>query len=100
VIFQGVLVGRGRRYKPEQVVQVLRDIEAAMAAGKTTVEACRNAGIVSETYHRWRNEYCELTADQVKRTKERERENKKLRQLIADLSLEKLRLKEIISGDL
>jgi methylphosphotriester-DNA--protein-cysteine methyltransferase len=95
-----VLVGRGRRYKPEQVAQILRDIEAAMAAGKTTGEACRNAGIVSETYHRWRNEYCELTADQVKRMKGLERENKKLRQLVADLSLEKLALKDIISANL
>ncbi len=93
-------MGRGKRYKAEQVVQILRDIEAAVAAGKTTGEACRSAGIVSETYHRWRNEFSDLSADQVKKLKDLEQENTKLRRLVADLSLEKLRLKEIISGDL
>lgn len=81
-------------------MQILHGIEAALAAGKTAEEACRAAGIVSETYYRWRNEFSEMTVDQVKRLKVLEQENSKLRRLVADLSLEKLRLKEIISGDL
>jgi putative transposase len=93
-------MGRGKKYGPEQIVDLLRAIESAVAGGKTAEQACCEVGIVEETYHRWRNEFRELTADQVKRLKELEQENTKLRRLVADLSLEKLLLKDIISGSL
>jgi putative transposase len=96
----GFQMGRGKRYKPEQVVQILRSVEAAVANGIAAGQACSEAGIVEETYYRWRNEFGDLTVDQMKRLKELEQENAKLRRLVADLSLEKLLLKDIISGNL
>ncbi len=60
-------MGRGKRYQPEQVVNLLRQIEIAVANGKTTALACKEAGIVEQTYFRWRKEYGGLQVDQAKR---------------------------------
>ena len=70
--------GRGKKYQPEQVVNLLRQIEVAVANGKTTALACKDAGIVEQTYFRWRKEYGGLQVDQAKRLKELEQENSKL----------------------
>jgi putative transposase len=91
--------GTGKKYQPEQVVNLLRQIEVAVANGKTTAQACKEAGIVEQTYFRWRKEYGGLQVDQAKRLKELEQENAKLKRLVADLSLDKLVLKDIASGN-
>ena len=84
-----------KRYKPEQIVSVLRQIEVEMANGKTTPQACKEAEITIQTYYRWRKEYGGLNLDQAKRLKELERENVKLKRLVAELSLEKQVLKDV-----
>ena len=91
-------MARGKRYRPEQVVNLLRQIEVAVANGKTTALACKEAEIVEQTYYRWRKEYGGLRVDQARRLKELEQENSKLKRLVSELSLEKLVLKDIASG--
>ncbi len=81
-------MGRGKKYQPEQVVNLLRQIEVAVANGKTTAQASKEAGMVEQTYFRSRKEYGGLQVDQAKRLKELEQENAKLKRLVADLSLE------------
>ena len=74
-------------------------IEVAVANGKTTAQACKKAGIVEQTCFRWCKEYGGLQVDQARRLKELEQENSKLQRLLANLSLEKLVLKDIASGN-
>jgi putative transposase len=87
------------RYKPEQVVTLLRQIEVAVANGKTTPQACKEAQITAQTYYRWRKEYGGLKLDQAKRLRELEKENSKLKRLVAELSLEKQILKDVAEGN-
>jgi putative transposase len=87
------------RYKPEQIVTLLRQIEVAVANGKTTPQACKEAQITAQTYYRWRKEYGGLKLDQAKRLKELEKENGKLKRLVAELSLEKQILKDVAEGN-
>ena len=82
-----------RRYKPEQIVNLLRQIEVGIANGKPTPQTCKEAEITVQTYYRWRKEYGGLKLDQAKRLKELLRENSKLK-LVAELSLEKQVLKD------
>jgi putative transposase len=77
-----------KRYKPEQIVTLLRQVEVGIANGKTTPLACKEAEITQQTYYRWRKEYGGLKLDQAKRLKELERENAKLKRLVVELSLE------------
>jgi transposase-like protein len=88
-----------KRYKPEQIVNLLRQIEVAIANGKTTPQACRDAQITAQTYYRWRKEYGGLKLDQAKRLKELEKENSRLKRLVAELSLEKQVLREVAQGN-
>ena len=88
-----------KRYKPEQIVNLLRQIEVEIANGKTTPQACQEAEITQQTYYRWRKEYGGLKLDQAKRLKELERENAKLKRLVAELSLEKQILKDVAGGN-
>ena len=88
-----------RRFKPEQIVTVLRQIEVGIGNGKTTPQACKEAEITVQTYYRWRKEYGGLRLDQAKRLKELERENGKLKRLVAELSLEKQILKDVAEGN-
>jgi putative transposase len=92
-------MGRGKKYQPEQVVNLLRQIEVAVANGKTTALACKEAGIVEQTYFRCRKEYGGLQVDQAKRLKELEQENSKLQRLVANLSLDNLVSKDFASGN-
>jgi transposase-like protein len=89
-----------KRFSAEQIVTVLRQIEGLMAQGKATPEACREAGISQQSCYRWRKEYGGLELDQAKRRKDLERENVRLKRLVADLSLEKQVLKDVASGNL
>ena len=90
---------RRKRYQPEQVVNLLRQIEVAVADGKTTAQACKEAEIVEQTYFRPRKEYGGLQIDQAKRLKELEQENGKLKRPVANLSQYNLVLKDIASGN-
>ena len=89
-----------KRFSAEQIVVVLRQIEVLMSQGKAAPVACREAGISQQSYYRWRKEYGGLELDQAKRMKELERENVRLKRLVADLSLEKQVLKDVVSGNL
>ena len=89
-----------KRYKAEQIVTLLRQIEVGIANGKPTPQACKEAEITIQTYYRWRKEYGGLKLNQAKRMKELERENVKLKRLVAELSLEKQILKDVASGNL
>ena len=88
-----------KRYKAEQIVTMLRQIEVSIANGKTTPQACKEAEITVQTFYRWRKEYGGLRMDQAKRLKELEKENGKLKRLVAELSLEKQVLKDVASGN-
>ena len=88
-----------KRYKPEQIVTMLRQIEVSIANGKPTPQACKEAEITVQTFYRWRKEYGGLKMD-AKRLKELEKENGKLKRLVAELSLDKQILKDIAEGNL
>ena len=79
---------------------MLRQIEVLMSQGKAAPVACREAGISQQSYYRWRKEYGGLELDQAKRMRDLERENVRLKRLVADLSLEKQVLKDVASGNL
>jgi putative transposase len=88
-----------RKYKPEQIVTLLRQVEVGLANGKTTPQACKEAEITAQTYYRRRKEFGGLKLDPAKRLKEVERETAKLKRLMAELSLEKQILKDIAEGN-
>ena len=88
-----------RKYKAEQIVTLLRQIEVQMANGKMAPEACKEAGIHTQTDYRWRKEYGGLKLDQAKRLKELEKENTRLKRLVAELSLEKQVLRDVAQGN-
>lgn len=89
-----------KRFKAEQIVVLLRQIEVLMSQGKAAPVACREAGISQQSYYRWRKEFGVLELDQAKRMKDLERENVRFKRLVADLSLEKQVLKDVASGNL
>ena len=88
-----------RKYKLEQIVTLLRQVEVGIANGRTTPQACEEAEITAQTYYRWRKELGGLKLDQAKRLKELERENAKLKRSVAELSLEKQILKDVAEGN-
>jgi putative transposase len=92
-------MARGKKHTAEQIVNLLRQVEVGVANGKTLPQACREAEIVEQTYYRWRREFGGLKVDQARRLKELELENAKLKRLVANLSLEKLVLKDIAEGN-
>lgn len=88
-----------KRYTPEQIVGKLRQIEVLISQGKTVPVACREAGIVDQTFYRWRKEYGGLQMEQARRLKQLEKENARLRRAVADLTVEKQILKDIAQGN-
>ncbi|KOX40339.1 transposase [Streptomyces purpurogeneiscleroticus] len=91
---------RGQKTSAEQVVLKLRQIEVQTAQGKSLSLACKEAEISEQSYYRWRKEYGGLQVDQARRMKDLERENARLRRLVADLSLEKQVLADVAAGNL
>jgi cell division protein FtsB len=91
-------MGMGMKHTPEQIANLLRQIDAAIASGKTKSAASNETGITVQTYYRWRRECCSPEPDQSRRLKELEQENERLKLLVADLSLEKQLLQEIARG--
>ena len=89
----------GKKHTAEQIVNLLRQVEVGVANGKTLPQACKEAEIVEQTYYRWRREFGGLKVDQARRLKDLELENAKLKRLVANLSLEKLVLKDIAEGN-
>ena len=89
-----------KRFSAEQIVILLRQIEVLISRGKSAPIACRDAGISQQSYYRWRKEYGGLELDQARRLKDLEKENARLKRLVADLSLDKQVLKDTASGNL
>jgi len=87
-----------KKHTPEQIIFKLREADVVLAQGQRVHEVCRQLGVTEQTYYRWRKEYGGLKTNQAKRLKMLERENAKLKQLVADLSLDKHILKEALSG--
>ncbi len=88
-----------KRHSAEQIIAKLRQAEIELGKGKSTAEACRAIGVHEQTYYRWRKEYGGLGVDQAKRLKELEKENARLKKLVADQALDITILKEITSGN-
>tara|TARA_B000000460_G_scaffold111907_1_gene78519 strand:+ start:132 stop:449 length:318 start_codon:yes stop_codon:yes gene_type:complete len=88
-----------KRYQAEEIIRKLRAIEVHMAKGLKAEEAARKEEITEQTYYRWRREYGGLKIDQAKRLKELERENAKLKKLLAEAHLDKAMLQEVVSGN-
>ena len=88
-----------RRYSPEEIIGKLREAEIVTAQGGTVADACRRIEITEQTYVRWRKEYGGLKMDQARRMKELEQENARLRRAVADLTVDKLILKEAARGN-
>jgi putative transposase len=92
-------VGCPRRSISPKIVAKLRQVDVLLSQGRSVGEAVRSIGVTQFTYYRWRNEFGGLKRDQVKRLKELEKENERLRKAVSDLTLEKLVLKEAASGN-
>jgi len=88
-----------RRFQPEQVIGKLREAEVMLGQGQTVGQACRKLGVTEQTYYRWRKEYGGLRLDQAKRLKDLEKENARLKKLVADLSVDNQILKEAAEGN-
>ena len=88
-----------KRHTAEQIIGKLRTAEIELAKGQSAVEVVRNLGITEQTYYRWRKEYGGLRLDQAKRLKELEKENGRLKKLVADQALDNSILKEAASGN-
>ena len=88
-----------KRYTVEQIIRHLREVEVELAKGQATGEVCRKLGIAEQTYYRWRKEYGSLRVDQVRRLKELEQENSRLKKLVAEQALDLAILKEASRGN-
>ena len=86
-------------FKPEQIINRLREAEVLISQGAAVGEASRKIGVTEQTYYRWRREYGGMRVEQAKRLKELEKENSRLKRLVADLSLDNAILKEASRGD-
>jgi transposase-like protein len=88
-----------KRHKPEEIVAKLRQVDVLVSQGQSVADAVRQIGVTEVTYYRWRQEFGGLKSDQVKRLKELETENSRLRRAISDLTLDKLILQEAARGN-
>ena len=90
---------RGTKFNPEEIIAKLREAEVELARGKKIPEVCQQIGVTEQTYYRWKKEYGGLRMDQAKRLKELEKENARLKRLLADAELDQAILKEAASGN-
>ena len=88
-----------KRHRPEEIVAKLRQVDVLISQGQSIADAIRAIGVSEVTYYRWRQEFGGLKTEQIKRLKELEAENARLRRAVADLTLDKLILKEAASGN-
>jgi putative transposase len=90
---------KNKRHTPEQIVRKLRDAEAKLAAGTSVPQVAKDLGISEATFHRWRNQYGGMNADATKRLKELEKENVRLKKIVADQAVDISILKEVSRGN-
>ena len=88
-----------KRHKPEEIVTKLRQVDVLVSQGQSVADAVRSIGVTEVTYYRWRQEFGGLKTEQIKRLRELETENARLRRAVADLTRDKLILKEAASGN-
>jgi putative transposase len=88
-----------KRHSAEEIIGKLREVEVLLAKGGSVADAAKAIGVTEQSYYRWRREYGGLKTDQARRLKELERENARLRKAVAELTLDKLILKEAASGN-
>ena len=90
---------KGKKHSAEQIIRKLREADAMLASGKTIAQVCQALEVSEQTFHRWRNQYGGMKAEEAKRLKELEEENKRLKRLLADAELDKAILKEALQGN-
>ena len=88
-----------KEFTPEQIITMLREAEVLLSQGSTAGEVAKKLGVTEQTYYRWRREYGGMRIDQAKRLKELEKENTRLKKIVADLSLDNAVLKEVSRGN-
>ena len=88
-----------KRFRPEEIIAKLREADVLLAQGSKVPEVVKHLGVTEQTYYRWRKEYGGMKTDQLKRLKELEKENERLRRAVSDLTLDKLILKEAAKGN-
>ncbi len=92
-------MSRRRRHTPEQIIRKLREADRMLGEGAQITDVARHLEVTEATYHRWRNQYGGMKADDAKRLRELERENRELKQIVADKELENRALREIARGN-
>jgi putative transposase len=90
---------KGKKHRPEQIIKKLREADTLLAADKTIGQVCQALEVSEQTYHRWRTQFGGMKAEEAKRLKELEDENKRLKKLLAEAELDKSILKEVIEGN-
>ena len=90
---------KGKKHKPEQIIRKLREADTMLSADKTIGQVCQALEVSEQTFNRWRNQYGGMKADEAKRLKELEGENKRLKKLLAEAELDKAILKEALEGN-
>ncbi len=90
---------KGKKHKPEQIIKKLREADVMLATNKTIGQVTQALEISEQTFHRWRKQYGGMKADEAKRLKQLEEENRRLKKLVADLTLDKDILKEAMEGN-
>lgn len=88
-----------KRHSPEQIVRKLREAETSLATGAVLEDVCKQLGVSENTYYRWQNEYGGMKREEVKRLKELEKENTRLKKAVAELTLDKQILQEALRGN-
>jgi putative transposase len=88
-----------RRHTPEQIIRKLREADRLLGEGADIAEVARHLEVSEQTYHRWRNQFGGMNADDVRRLKDLERENRELKQMVADKELENRALREVAKGN-
>ena len=90
---------KGKKHNPEQIIKKLREADVMLSSGKTIGQVCQALEVSEQTFHRWRNQYGGMKAEEAKRLKELEGENKRLKKLLAEAELDKAILKEALEGN-
>jgi len=88
-----------KQHRPDQIIAKLREADGLLAGGATIAQVCQRIEVSEQTFHRWRNQYGGMKANEAKRLKELEQENARLKKLVADLALDNQILKEVAKGE-
>jgi transposase-like protein len=87
-----------KRHSPDQIIRKLREADAMLSQGQSIAQVCQTLEVSEQTFHRWRNQYGGMKADEAKRLKELEIENARLKRIVANLELDKLIIQEVLKG--